>query len=240
MDLEVEHPIAIFDSAVPQYMRHNPRRPSQAAGDNTAGRTRNRIKESRVQDPNDLDMSGPSQAQRPGPSRTGPSAPAPTQTSASALVRRVLEVPTIALSVTSSLSFAPILSIDEDSPRSDGGEGEEVNAADNTIHGISPARSPRLTRQEQERLLLTHHPERETEVEINMEDRRGSPQRRARDRPVTGERHNPEDLAEPEQQRLINEVWEENERANEAVRATQRHLRTITDETGSNHQPGEY
>ena len=216
-------------------MRHNPRRPSQAAVDNPAGRTRNRIKESRVQDPDELDMSGPSQTQRPGPSRIGPPVqipiPAPTLTSASALVRRVLEILMTASSVSSSVSFAPRLSIDGNSPRSDGGEGEEGNAADDTIQGASPARSPRLTRQEQERLLLTHGPEREPEVEINLEDRRGSPQQRVRDRPATGERHNLEDPAESERQRLGNETWEKNERANEAVRATQRHVRALTDET---------
>ena len=126
-------------------MRHNPRRPSQAAGDNSARRTRNRVKGGRVQDPNKLDMSRPSHAQRPGPSRAGApaqvSVPALTQTSASALVRRVLEVPTIASSVSSSVSFVPKLSIDGDSPRSDRGEDEVVNAADDTIHGASPARS---------------------------------------------------------------------------------------------------
>ena len=76
-----------------------------------------------------------------------------------------------------------------------------------------------------------HGAERQPEVGANLEDRRGSPQRKPRDRPVTGERHNPEDPAETERQRLSNEAWEENERANEAVRATQRHLRAITHET---------
>ena len=98
-----------------------------------------------MRDPNEPDMSGPSQAQRPGPSIAGLTAqvsvPASTQTSASALVRRVIEVPTIASSVSSSVSFAPRLSIVGDSPRSDGGEGDEVNAADDIIHGASPARS---------------------------------------------------------------------------------------------------
>ena len=54
-------------------MRHKPRRRSQVAGDNPAGRTRNHIKGNRVQelDEFDFDMSGPSQVQRPKPSRTG-------------------------------------------------------------------------------------------------------------------------------------------------------------------------
>ena len=186
-----------------------------------------------MKDTNEIDMSGPSQTQRPGPSRANPpvQVPAPTQTSASALVRRVLEVPTIASSVSSSVSFVPRLSIDGDSPRREGGEGEEVNVADDTIHGASPARSLGLGRQERERSPSMHGAERQPEVGANLEDRRGSPQRRPRDRPVTGERHNPEDPAETERQRRSNEAWEENERANEAVRATQTHLRAITDET---------
>ena len=159
-------------------MRHNPRRPSQAAGDNPAGRTRNRVKGGRGQNPNELDMSGLSQAQRPGPSRAGPPAQvsvrAPTHTSASALVRRVLEVPKIASSVTYSVSFVPRLSIDGDSPRSDGDEGEEMNAADDTIHGASPARSLRLSRQEQKRSPTMHGTERQPEVGANLEDRRVS------------------------------------------------------------------
>ncbi len=142
-------------------------------------------------------MSGPSQTQRLGPSRANPppQVPVPTQTSASALVQRVLYVPTIALSVSSSVSFAPRLSIDGDSPRSDGGEGEEVNAADDTIHGASPAKSLGLSRQEQARSPSMHATERQPEVGANLEDRRGSPQRRPRDRPATGGRHNPEDPA---------------------------------------------
>ena len=142
---KIGHTTATFDSEVPQYMRHNSRRPSQAAGNNQAIRTRNRVNESRVQDPNEPDMSGPYQAQRPGPSRAGlpaqVSVSGPIQTSASALIRQVVEDSTIASSLSSSVSFAPRLSIDGDPPRSGGGEGEKVNAADNTIHGASPAKS---------------------------------------------------------------------------------------------------
>ncbi len=76
-----------------------------------------------------------------------------------------------------------------------------------------------------------HGLERQPEVGVNLEDRHRSPQQRARDQAATGERHNPEDLAQSERQRLSNEAWEENKIANKAVRATQRHLRAITDET---------
>ena len=76
-----------------------------------------------------------------------------------------------------------------------------------------------------------HETVRQPEVGANLEDRRGSPQRKPRDRPPTKKRHNPEDPAESERQTLSNEAWEEKERANEAVHATQRHLRAITDET---------
>ena len=118
-------------------MCDNPRRPSQAAGDNPAGRTCIQIKKSRVQDPDDFDMSGPSQVHRPGPSRTGPPAqvsiPVPTLARAYVFTQRALAVPTTVSSVTSSLSFMQELSIDGDSPRGDGGEGEEANDVDDTI-----------------------------------------------------------------------------------------------------------
>ena len=122
-------------------------------------------------------------------------------------------------------------SIDGDSPRNDGGEGEEVNAAHDTIHGASPAISLWLSRQEQARSPSMHGTDRQPEVGANLEDRRGSPQRRPQDQPATGERHNPEDPVESERQRPSNEAWEESQKANESVRATQRHLRAITDET---------
>ena len=67
--------------------------------------------------------------------------------------------------------------------------------------------------------------------EANLEDRRGSPQLKTRDRSATEERHNSENLSESEWQRHSNEAWEENEQANEAIRATQRHLRALTDES---------
>ena len=57
-------------------MRHNPRQPSQVAGDNPAGRTRNQTRENRAQNSNVLDMTGRPQTQRIGPSiGTGPTAP---------------------------------------------------------------------------------------------------------------------------------------------------------------------
>ena len=55
VDPEVDNPTAIFDSDVLQYMRHNLRQLFQAAGDNFAGRNRNR---SRAQSFNALEMSG--------------------------------------------------------------------------------------------------------------------------------------------------------------------------------------
>ena len=93
----VGHSKTIFDFEMPQYMRHNAKRPSQAAGDNPAGRTRNRIKATRVQDTDELDISKPSQTEKPGPSRIGPPVqipiPAPTLATASALTRHAVAVP---------------------------------------------------------------------------------------------------------------------------------------------------
>ena len=45
-------------------MRHNPRQPSQVAGDNPADCTRNRIKQNRAKNPNVLDMSSQPQASK--------------------------------------------------------------------------------------------------------------------------------------------------------------------------------
>ena len=44
-------------------MRHNPRQPSQVAGDNPVGRTRNRTRENRVQNSNVFDTTGRPQTQ---------------------------------------------------------------------------------------------------------------------------------------------------------------------------------
>lgn len=49
---------------VPQSMRHNLEQPFQVAGDNSAGRTRNRVRQSRDQNPNMPDMSVQPQMQR--------------------------------------------------------------------------------------------------------------------------------------------------------------------------------
>ena len=116
-----------------------------------AVQTCNQIKESRVQDLAELNMCGPSEVQQPGHSKTNPpvqvSIPASTLTTASVCTQHALTVPTTFSSVTSSFSFVPGLSINRDSRRVDKGECKEVNAADDTIHGASPARSLRLSRQ---------------------------------------------------------------------------------------------
>ena len=54
-------------------MRHNPRQQSQVAGDNPAGRTRNRVRHSQDKSSDGPDMNTQPQAERPGTSRgTGP------------------------------------------------------------------------------------------------------------------------------------------------------------------------
>ena len=131
-------------------MRHNSRQPSQVAGDNSAGRTRNRTRENLAQNSNVLDMTGRPQTERIGPSTgTNPSAPVLAPGSPPALVtglmRRAMMVPSTSVSSTaSSASFAVNLLSEENSPRGDGREGVEANAADNTILGAPPAKRPRL------------------------------------------------------------------------------------------------
>ena len=117
-------------------MRHSPLQPSQVAGDNPAGRTRNRTRENRAQNSNVLDMTGRTQTQRIGPS-TGTglqapvSAPAPTPAPVAGLMRRAMMVPSTSVSSTaSSASFAPNPLSEDNSPQGDGREGVEANAAD--------------------------------------------------------------------------------------------------------------
>ena len=107
---------------------------------------------------------------------------------------------------------------------------EEVNAADDTIYGATPA-SPRLGQQKQRRSPLKHGLEQQPEARANLEDRDGSSKQKARNRPTEKEKHNPEDLLESKRLRLSNEAWEKNDRANEAVCASQRHLRALTEKT---------
>ena len=199
MDLEVEYDYhhvypevyrstAIFYLQVPQCMRHNPSRSSQVAGDKPAGRTCNRIRKSRAQNPDVLNMSGQPQAHKSGPSTgVGPPAPvpAPAQSlvAAGKLIRRVLMVPTTTVSsVPSSSSFVPILLSERNSPLGDKREGEKGNVLYGTIRGASPAGSLWLRQREQERASSMHGWEPESELKANIKDRHLNPLRNSRNR----------------------------------------------------------
>ena len=84
-------------------MRHNHRQPPQVAEDNIAGRTRNRIKQNRAQNPNVLDMSSQPQASKPSIS-TGVGHPAPSVN----VLRHALAVSTRVASIASLASIVPM------------------------------------------------------------------------------------------------------------------------------------
>lgn len=62
-----------------------------------------------------------------------------------------------------------------------------MNVGEDTIRSVFPTESPKLGRQEQERLPSTHNSKRQPERKANLEDWRGSPPQRARDRLARGE-----------------------------------------------------
>lgn len=115
--------------------------------------------------------------QRPKPSKTGPPMLIPisafTFATTNAFMRRALAISTTVLLVTSSLSFVPELSIDEDTSRGYGRIGKEVNAANDTINGAFSAKSLRFRRQKQKRSLSTHKWDHQPKTKTNLEDRRG-------------------------------------------------------------------
>ena len=101
-------------------------------------------------------MSGKSQAQRHGPlSGERPSASIlmpPPLLPPSVAARCALAVPaTAAAFASSSVSFIPVPSSGQTSPRGPRAEGEELDVADDTILDMPPARSPRLSPVQRER-----------------------------------------------------------------------------------------
>ena len=196
-------------------MRQNPRQPSRVAGDNPAGRTRNRTRENRAQNSNVLDMTGRPHTQRIG-SSTGTvppapvSAPAPPQASVAGLMRRAMIVPSTSVSSTASLaSFVPNPLSEGNSPRGDGGEGVEANAADDTILDAPPAESPRLDQQVRGQTLLRHESEPGFIQAANLGDRHVGTPPNPRIRSVTGGSHNAEEQrAEEERLMRSREAWD--------------------------------
>ena len=163
MDPEIEHSTATFCLLLPQCIRHYPRQPSESTGDNPAGRTGNRIKKNRAQNPNVHDMSSQPQTQKPGTlTRVGPPAPSVK------LVRRALALPTTSRSASSSLSFLPLTASERNSPRGDRREEDDVNIGDHTIRGALPAGSVRLSHRESERVQSGHGSEPDPEVDANL------------------------------------------------------------------------
>ena len=186
-------------------MRHNSRQPSQVAGDNPAGRTRNRTRKNRAQNSNVLDMTGRPQTQRIGPltgtgppvsvSASGPpSAPGLPPAPVAGLLRRAMMVPSTSVSSTaSSASFAPNLLSEDNSPRGDGREGVEANAADNTILDAPPAESPRLDQRVRQRTLSRQESEPGLDQAANPGDRHVGTPPNPRTRSVTGGSHDAEE-----------------------------------------------
>ena len=227
-------------------MRHNSRQPSQVAG--AAGRTRNRTRENRAQNSNVLDMTGRPQTQRIGPStRTGPPAPVsasgppPVPVSASGpppapvagLLRRAMMVPSISVSSTaSSASFAPNLLSEDNSPRGNGREGVEANAADNTILHALPAESPRLDQRVRQRTLSRQESEPGLAQAANLGDRHVGTPPNSRTRSVTGGSHDAEEQRAEEVRLKRNRVaWDSLQKQKIAMmRAEERDLRILTEE----------
>ena len=176
-------------------MRHNSRQPSQVAGDNPAGRTRNRVRRSRDKNPDVPDMITQPQAQRPGSSSgIGPpvsvAIPASVKTQAPCAgafaepsgrpPRRNLAVPTTTMAqASSSVLFLPVGANEQNSPRG-GGKEEKRNVAGNTNRDNSRAGSVTMSDQNQVQV-----PEVE-ESEANLMDRNTSFSRITPNRPTSG------------------------------------------------------
>ena len=137
-------------------MRHNPRQPSQVAGDNPAGRTRNRVRQNRNQNPDVFQMNSQLQAQRPETSSeiglpVSVAIPIPVQTQAPCAgafaelsdrsPRRNLAVPTTTTpQASSSVLFIPVGASERNSTRG-GGRADERDVAGYTNRENSPAGS---------------------------------------------------------------------------------------------------
>ncbi len=208
-------------------MRYNPRQPSQVAGDNPAGRTRNRIRQNRAQNPNVLNISGQPQASKPGPSTAvGPPAPSAN------VVRRALAVPTTVASIASAASFMQITAR-ESSPRCDRRE-EDANIADDTIRSASPAGSARLSHREPEQAQSVDGSEPDLEQIANLDDRRLTFQRNSPSRSTTRNRDNSDEQAElPESERRKQSAeWKTfHSKKIAEVHSTERQVAGLTEET---------
>ena len=174
---------------------------SHIAGDNPAGRTRNRVRQSRDKNPDAPDMNTQPHAERTiTSSGIGPPVPVaiPAQVQAHAPCvgafaepsgrppRQNFAVPkTTIAQASSSVSFLLVGENEQNSP-SGGGREEERNVVGNTNRENSPAGSVRMSDQNQVQV-----PEVE-ESEANLMDQNTSPSRITPNRQTSGSRESEE------------------------------------------------
>ncbi len=148
-------------------------------------------------------------------------------------MRRAMMVPSTSVSSTaSSASFAPNPLSEDNSPRGDGREGVEANAADDTILDAPPAESPRLDQRVRERTLSRHESEPGLNQDANLGDRHVGTPSNPRTRSVTGGSHDAEEqMAEEERIKRSREVWDSLQGQKIAMmRAAEMDLRILTEE----------
>ena len=145
-----------------QCMRHYSRQPSQVAGDNPAGRTRNRVRHSQDKNSNAFDMNTQPQAERHGTSSginppESVAIPASVQAQAPCAgafaepldrrPRQYIAVPTTTMAQASnSVTFPHVGANEQNSPRGESRE-KERNIAVNTNHNNSSAGSIKIGNQ---------------------------------------------------------------------------------------------
>ena len=109
-------------------------------------------------------------------------------------MRRAMMVPSTSVSSTaSSASFVPNPLSESNSPRGDGREGGEANAADNTVLDTPRAESPRLDQRVREQTLSRHESEPGLDNAANLGDQHVGTPRNPRTRSMTGGSHDSEE-----------------------------------------------
>ena len=175
----------------------------------------------------------PAPVSAPGPPPAPVSAPSLPPAPVAGLLRRAMMVPSTSVSSTaSSASFAPNLLSGDNSPRGDGREGVEANAADNTILDAPPAESPRLDLRVRKRTLSRQESEPGLDQATNLGDRHVGTPPNPRARSVTGGSHDAEEQrAEEERLKRNREAWDSLQGQKIAMMwAAERDLRILTEE----------
>ena len=121
---------------------------------------------------------------------------------------------------------------EDNSPRGDGREGVEANAADNTILDAPPAESPRVDQRVREQTLSRQESEPGLDRAANLGDRHVGTPLNPRTRSVTGESHDAEEqMAEEERLKRSREAWDSLQGQKIAMMlAAERDLRILTEE----------